>query len=377
MNHNPIDQSPAFNHLQESLVSLTRDLVLIPSAEANPKERERGLEVIKYHLESLDQINLQEFRPNGIPSLLALPKGIRTPDILLCGHVDVVSHPDLSIYRSTITNGRIYGPGAGDMKGALAVMLELFREAHSQYNGLSLGLVVTSDEETGGYSGIRYLVNEIGLRCGVVLIPDGGSLTEIIVEEKGLIHLRLDCKGHEAHAARPWLGVNPLQQITEVIVKLQKLFESYKTSKNHWHPTCAVTQIHTPNKTINCIPAEASCVFDIRFPFPHSVDAILDDIKELLNKSMNLNIIICAEPTQFEPDPIFLNAVEQVTSSKPALCHSHGGSDGRFFSYNDIPVIISRPLVGNLHTENEWIDIESMESLYKIYSIYVKDKLKL
>jgi succinyl-diaminopimelate desuccinylase len=36
---------------------------------------------------------------------------------------------------------------------------------------------------------------------------------------------------------------------------------------------------------------------------------------------------------------------------------------------------MSRPLVGNLHAGDEWIDIASMETLYRIYERYLESKL--
>jgi succinyl-diaminopimelate desuccinylase len=36
---------------------------------------------------------------------------------------------------------------------------------------------------------------------------------------------------------------------------------------------------------------------------------------------------------------------------------------------------MSRPLVGNLHAEDEWVDIESMMSFYEIYRRYLERKL--
>ena len=98
------------------------------------------------------------------------------------------------------------------MKGALAIMLELFREHRRKNPDASLALLVTSDEETGGDAGVRHLFDDLGFRCGTVLVPDGGSLTEITIEEKGLLQIEMIIRGHTAHAARPWLAQNELER---------------------------------------------------------------------------------------------------------------------------------------------------------------------
>ena len=361
----------------EKLVELTRDLILIPSTAANPNERDRCFEFVKNHIECLESIHLHEYRKNGIPSLVALPDIRQTPKILLCAHLDVISHPDQSCYRSHIVDGRIYGPGAGDMKGALAILLELFRDFHSRHRGASLGLVVTADEETGGRFGVQYLVDEIELRCDVALIPDGGSLNEIIVEEKGIIHLRVCSHGRAAHAARPWLGVNPLQRLIDRLARLRNHFDSLRQENGTWYPTCTVTVMDTPNKTINRIPMIAECQLDIRFPPPHTTDSIMTRIREILGKDIEYKPLISAEPTHQSPDPLFLSIAEEINGEEPTLSRADAGSDARFFSRLGIPAIISSPVVGNLHSENEWIDIQSMEAFYRIYERYILAKLNL
>ncbi|NIP94173.1 MAG: M20/M25/M40 family metallo-hydrolase, partial [Akkermansiaceae bacterium] len=86
------------------------------------------------------------------------------PEVLLCGHLDVVGHPDISVYRSRVADGRVYGPGAGDMKGPLAILLELFKAFHTRHEDASIGLLVTSDEESGGQAGVRHVFEDRGFR---------------------------------------------------------------------------------------------------------------------------------------------------------------------------------------------------------------------
>ncbi|MDA0991762.1 MAG: M20/M25/M40 family metallo-hydrolase, partial [Verrucomicrobia bacterium] len=185
--------------LRGRLIALTRDLMLIPSSARRPHDRERCYAFVRNHVEALDHLDLRCYRQADIPSLLAVPEGVESPEVLLCGHLDVIDHSDPEVYRSHVTESRIVGPGAGDMKGSLAIMLEVFLSIHGRFPHASLGLLITADEETGGESGVRYLFEDIGFRCGTVLLPDGGSLGEIVSEEKGALHLRLACDGHAAH----------------------------------------------------------------------------------------------------------------------------------------------------------------------------------
>ena len=210
----------------DRIVALTRDLVLIPSTEHLPLERERCLTFCQQHLDRLPGVTVRRLESSGFGSLLALPTGIVHPQVLLTAHVDVIDHPHREVFRSEIRDGRIYGPGAGDMKGQCAILMELFVDLHTRYPGLSLGLALTSDEERGGENGIRFLFDEVGLRRGVAILPDGGSMNEVTVREKGILHLRLRAEGHAGHAARPWLGPNALRELMSAVLRVTKGIEA-------------------------------------------------------------------------------------------------------------------------------------------------------
>ncbi|GAB5561036.1 MAG: M20/M25/M40 family metallo-hydrolase [Synoicihabitans sp.] len=362
--------------LRDRLVALTRDLVLMPSAEQNPTAIRQCYEFVRHHLEEFEGVEIQDFVDDGVPSLVALPASGEPADVLMVAHLDVVHHADVAAYRSVIENGRIIGPGAGDMKGQLAILMVLFRRFHRAMPGVRLGLAVTTDEETGGAHGVGYLVNKRGLRCGLALIPDGGSLQEITIEEKGILHLRVTAKGTTAHAARPWLGDNPIPRLNAALDKLTAKFAEWETDTAHrWHPTCTVTDFGTDNDAFNRLPGEAHATLDIRFPPPFSIDQLLATIRETLGATIEVEPIITAEPTHLSPDPRFVEITKAVTGDKVELVQESGGSDARFLHPHGIPVLMSRPLVGNLHAPDEWIDIDSMVTYYRICETYLAERL--
>ncbi len=54
-----------------------------------------------------------------------------------------------------------------------------------------------------------------------------------------------------------------------------------------------------------------------------------------------------------------------------------GGSDARFLTPHGIPVLMSRPTVGKLHAPDEWIEIDSMLTYYRICEDYLRHRLAL
>ena len=264
--------------LSKRLIELTRDLVLIPSTRERPDEVARCMEFVVQHLELPEAITVRRFEEGGVPATVFLPHGIAAPAVMLLAHLDVF--PAEKIRRTALGGGRrIYGPGSGDMKGELAILLEIFRAFHERYPGISLGMAVTSDEEIGGEHGTRFLFEKAGIRCGVAIVPDSGSLNEIAVEEKGILHLKIVARGSAGHASRPWLVDNPLERIVQALNKFQSHFASFSGAE-HWHPTCAITVLQTENRVSNRIPSGAEAICDIRFPFPYTAEEMLSVTKD-------------------------------------------------------------------------------------------------
>ena len=88
-----------------------------------------------------------------------------------------------------------------------------------------------------------------------------------------------------------------------------------------------------------------------------------------------INLISYPTPNHISPDPLYLSVTEEVTGKSTSQVKEDGGSDARFIGSLNIPVIVSRPIVGKLHSIDEWIDIESMETFYRVYELYLKRKL--
>src|SRR5258708_38184997 len=101
------------------------------------------------------------------PNLIArLPGTGSAAPILLYGHVDVVTVENqkwrVPPFEGKMVDGFLWGRGALDMKGGVAMMLAAFLRAHAE--GLSLPgdvvLAIVADEEAGGTEGARFLVEE-------------------------------------------------------------------------------------------------------------------------------------------------------------------------------------------------------------------------
>ena len=158
------------------------------------------------------------------PCLVARLKGRGdAPPFLMQAHVDVVTtenqewtHPPFS---GNLIDGYIWGRGALDMKGAVAVMIASLLRAVDR--GLTpagdILLAVLPDEEAGGDYGARWLVKEhpqlfegvrysIGESGGETVYIQGRKLYPIQISEKQRCEMRAVLRGPGGHGSLPTRG---------------------------------------------------------------------------------------------------------------------------------------------------------------------------
>lgn len=155
----------------------------------------------------------------GRGNLIArLPGSGKAEALLLLGHLDVVP-ADPREWKSPplqprIEDGYLYGRGALDMKGLVALQIRTFvrlkREAVKLDGDVILALV--ADEEAGGKLGAGFLVDKhwdkvkadyVFNEGSVGLARDGLHLYPIQVSEKGVAWMRLNARGASGHGSMP------------------------------------------------------------------------------------------------------------------------------------------------------------------------------
>lgn len=359
--------------IEGRLVDLLKDLILVRSTADNPEGLRHAIRLIRSHVEDIPGIRVENHESGGLPSFVALPRSAEMAEVMLVAHADVVEGPSEHFYP-VVDNGRLYGRGAGDMKGQIAILVELFRNVLTRNPDIPLGLMITTDEESGGEHGVGYLLGEAGYRCKQAIIPDSGRLNEIVVVEKGLISGRIVARGRSGHSSRPWYGENAVHRLMRNLNRVLEHFDALaeKATEDRWHPTISANILHTDNHTINLVPDRAEATVDLRYTEDQTAEEMVRMVNDLLDADTEFVPDIMAEPLRTEADPLFLEVTEKVTGEKAVVKKEHGGSDGRYFTRLGIPVLMSRPEVGGLHSNHEWIDIASMVSYYEVAETYLE-----
>ncbi|MGE5580587.1 MAG: M20/M25/M40 family metallo-hydrolase [Bacillota bacterium] len=153
------------------------------------------------------------------PNLVCRVKGQGVgPPFLMYGHVDVVPTTgqewQVPPFEGRIVDGVLWGRGAIDMKGPLAMMISALLRARTEGRTLPSDVVFAalSDEEAGSDYGARFLVEEhpslfSGVKYGIgefgaASIHIGGTrLYPIMIAEKHAAWLKATIKGSAGHSA--------------------------------------------------------------------------------------------------------------------------------------------------------------------------------
>ncbi len=347
------------DELRDQLVALTNDLIHFPTHASKTESFFQVIEFISDYFQD-DPVHLQTFLSGGIPSLLVTLHENRHPDVLLSGHLDVVENSVK--YETEIRDGKLYGSGALDMKGGVACMMATMKHFSKLTNKPSLGLLLTCDEETGSKHGTPYLLDQEDIRANFVIVNEGRWRYDIVTQEKGIMMLKLKSYSQGAHGAYPWKAKNPIHELQEVLMSMEKLFAK---PSPEWQSTFAVTTFHA-GKEYNTIPDFAEAVVNIRFIGGEewSKEAIMKKLNSVISASVDVEAALWGDVFNQNEQHPYVQRLQLVASdvlgSTVEFGHNHGASDARFFHEFGIPVVSLGPTGNYHHTNNEYVEIDSL-----------------
>ncbi|MDX6518078.1 MAG: succinyl-diaminopimelate desuccinylase [Gaiellaceae bacterium] len=197
-----------------------------------PAERlaQRALELVNIHSPSrgeaeiaayvADAIELPRVYANG-DVLFAGRRRAGRPLVVLAGHLDTV--PAQDNFPGRREDGVVVGLGASDMKGGLAVMIELARTLTEPELDLAY-LLFTREELAAGESPLPQFFEDCPeiaeAELVVMMEPTDNTVQAGCL---GNLNARLVYTGTSAHSARPWLGDNAIHRAIRGLAELAAL----------------------------------------------------------------------------------------------------------------------------------------------------------
>jgi succinyl-diaminopimelate desuccinylase len=357
---------------------ILKTLVQIPSVSGDYKANNQAIEYIDRFLSERGMfVKRHEF--NGVESVVATTRNTKTPEVFLAAHVDVVPAP-AEQFNLLEKDGRYYGRGTADMKFAIAAYLQLVDDLNGSLADYDFGIMITSDEEVGGFNGTEALLKE-GYVPKVAILPDAGDSPKgwkLERSTKGRMSIEVKTFGKSAHGSRPWKGENAIDKLTLLLEEIKAPFKNQDAKTN----TLAVCLIEG-GTAYNQIPASASATLDIRT----LSDADTENIEQTISAICKKHDAEYVEAFEARCHAInldrqnyyvkqFIASLQQTIGTLPTEVDSTGSSDARFFAKAGIPCMVITPPNDGYHAPDEWVSIEGLQQLRETLHLYLNGVAK-
>jgi succinyl-diaminopimelate desuccinylase len=324
-----------------------------------------SMEYLKGWLEARD-IGFTTFNlSDGLP-VLAASIGEGPVTIVFHAHIDVV--PGESNQFSPWNDGEfLWGRGAYDMKGATAAMCAAMADLSAlpadRRPPVRVRLLVVPDEESDEereQHGTDQLV-ERGFVGDFVVCGEPTDM-HVGIQAKGVLDVKIDVRGHSAHGATPWLGVNAIERAMDVYDHLLRLPFARESSHFFDRPSINLGRIHGGTR-LNQVPDLCTLEVDIRF-LPEQP---LDDIRAQLNSLPGCRVheMNWRPPAKVLSTNPFLGILrESIGDAAPdhdvQFVGRDGTNDGIHFLKRGIPSVEFGPVGVGHHGPEERVSIASL-----------------
>jgi len=362
---------------QETL-ELVRKLISIDSVNPDLVHGAAGeREIAEYIHAYLSRIGLdarfqyttRENRPNVIGILHGSGGG---KSLMLNGHMDTVGvvgmkQPFVGEYR----DGRVYGRGAFDMKGALAAMLlatKSIKESGTQLRG-NLILTAVVDEEYASI-GTEEVVKEY--KADGALLLEATDL-KICVAHKGFAWVDVETSGIAAHGSRPDLGVDAIVNMGRFLAELGELENRLRQGSGH--PLLGTGSVHASlvrgGRELSTYPDNCLLQLERRTLPGETKETISKEIQSIINKlrsddrfEASYRITLVRDAWEAEQNSEVIAAVSNCifnhTGRSSEKTVDWGWMDSSMLQKAGIPCAIFGPGGFDAHGMNEYVDLNQV-----------------
>lgn len=295
-------------------------------------------------------------------------------ELALVGHHDVVPPADEQVdetgqYETEQREGRLFGRGTADMKGAVAAAMCAFRDASLSDGELIFASFV--GEEAGG-QGAQAAIDD-GFAPEYAIVGEGSTgysatgVTDVAVAHKGRRASTIHAGGTRAHASEPESGTNAIYRATDAVDALRDLSVPETTVFGELiSGSLAVTEIEG-GTAWNVIPESATITVDERtVPGERAALSTVADRPGIsVETDQDLPPMACDEPkfAQLVVDA----ATEAQTATPERVSKPHATDAGWLADAGTTCVVCGAAEPGEAHTAEESVSLAVIDRCYEIY----------
>ncbi|MDQ3758058.1 MAG: succinyl-diaminopimelate desuccinylase [Actinomycetota bacterium] len=293
----------------------------------------------------------------------------RAQRLLLVGHLDTV--PPNGNERARVDGDTVWGLGSADMKGGLAVFLELAttvaepvvdvtyvfyacEEVASEHNGL-LSLAAARPELLGGDAAVL------------------GEPTGAVVEAgcQGSMRVEVVLTGERAHTARPWMGRNAVHRLGPLLERVAAYRERRPVLDGCEFREALQAVLVEGGVAGNVVPDRALVRLNHRFAPDRSPEDAFAEVRQVLGDAVDeesgdevrlVDVALAAPPGLDHP---LLHALLARVGGPPRA--KLGWTDVSFFTQRGVPALNYGPGDPTVaHTADEHVERGQLEAVFEV-----------
>ncbi len=311
-------------------------------------------------------------------SLVVRVDSARDPDrplVALCGHLDTVPVHEADRGPPRREGGRIIAPGSSDMKGGIAVIMEIATRIPRAARFCDLLLVLYAREEG------PYLENELGevlrdpsrmrgVDLAFCLEPTDNVLQLGCV---GSMHATFTFSGRAAHSARPWQGENALYKAGPLLAELAgRPAREARSGGLVFREVLSATRIEGGHAR-NVVPDRCKLNVNFRFGPDKTVDGAAAELAALAARhGAEVEITDRAPACPAFSDHPLVRRLRDRTGV--AIEPKQAWTDVARLAAHGIPAMNLGPgSSAQAHQRGEWVEIAALERSYRIYERFLTE----
>jgi len=343
--------------LSERLAARTLELVDIPSESRHEAE-------IREHLRSLVPTPYEPVFAGDEAFLWARERRPDAPLLVLAGHYDTI--PVQGNLPGRIADGSVHGCGASDMKGGVAVALELVRElADGDPGPVDVALLPFRREELPPqHNPLPALFD----RCPLVREADLAVLlepTDLTIQAGcvGNLSARVTFSGVSSHSARPWLADNAVHRAIEGLARVATHERREAVIDGlPFYEVVSVTRLEG-GVADNVVPDRAVATVNLRYPPDRAPEDAEELLRSLVPTDAEVDVVGNSLPGAVAIDAPLVQALRAAANA--AIEPKQAWTNVADFTSRGIPAVNFGPGgTRYAHAKDELVEVEALERAY-------------
>lgn len=272
-------------------------------------------------------------------------------------------------FGAALSDGKLYGRGACDVKAGIACMLAAFGRlvAEKPPGSAAVRLAFTVDEEHT-FLGIQSLV-ESGLRADCAIVAEPTELN-IVKAHKGVARWQLETAGIACHTSRPERGTNAIYRMARIVRRIEEYANRLQLSRTDsllGPPTMAVGMVHG-GVSPNTVPDHCRIEIDRRLLPGETADGAVADLDGFLKSSPEIDFPYSVIPPRMACPALDPTGSEDLVRRLGLAIGKHEvvgvpyGTDASTLAEAGVPSVVFGPGdIAQAHTKDEWVELAEVE----------------